>query len=124
MLAFQLFALALASEAVATQVSFNKDVLPISNQYCVMCHIPGAAQAELELYPDAWKSIVGVPSKQSPLLLIEPGAPERSYFYLKCTGEHAEVGGSGVLMPFLQAPLSAAQLETIRLWIEQGAKQD
>jgi hypothetical protein len=26
-------------------VSFNAQVVPILNQHCVMCHLPGAAQA-------------------------------------------------------------------------------
>jgi hypothetical protein len=89
-----------------------------------MCHLPGGAQGELSLYPDAWSELVGVPSKQSPLLLVEPGTPEKSYLYIKLIDSGESVSGSGQQMPFQQSPLDQAQIETIRLWIEQGAKQN
>jgi hypothetical protein len=121
---FPLVLVAFFSTAQAGSVSFEKDVMPILNNYCVMCHLPGGAQGELSLYPDAWSELVGVPSKQSPLLQVEPGSPEKSYLYIKLIDTGESVGGSGQLMPVQQAPLDQAQIETIRLWIEQGAKQN
>jgi hypothetical protein len=117
---FPLVLVAFFSTAQAGSISFEKDVMPILNNYCVMCHLPGGAQGELSLYPDAWSELVGVPSKQSPLLQVEPGSPEKSYLYIKLI----DTGESGQLMPVQQAPLDQAQIETIRLWIEQGAKQN
>ena len=105
-------------------VSFEADVLPILTQYCVMCHIPGAAQGDHSLYPDAWESMVNVPSVQSALLLVEPGRPAASYSYLKLTGGHLAAGGSGEMMPSPQNPLAADEIETFRQWIEQGAEND
>ncbi len=115
---------AVLSTAHAETVSFEKDVMPILNNYCVMCHLPGAAQGGLSLYPDAWSELVGIPSKQSPLLQVEPGSPESSYFYIKLIETGESVGGSGQLMPIQQPPLAQDQIETIRLWIEQGALQN
>ncbi len=89
-----------------------------------MCHLPGAEQAELGLYPDAWSQLVGIPSSQSSLSRVEPGFPGKSYLYLKLVGAQETVGGSGLQMPFQQNPLDPAQIEAIRLWIEQGAKQN
>ncbi len=120
----RLFALALTaviSSAHAQDPSFERDVVPILNNYCVMCHLPGGAQGGLSLYPDAWSELVGIPSKQSPLLQVEPGSPESSYFYIKLIETGESVGGSGQLMPIQQPPLAQDQIETIRLWIEQGA---
>jgi hypothetical protein len=108
----------------AETVSFDQDVLPILTQYCVMCHVPGAEQAELVLYPDAWSQLIGVPSSQSSLLRVEPGFPDKSYLYLKLIGTQETEDGSGLQMPFQQNPLDPAQIEAIRLWIEQGAKQN
>jgi hypothetical protein len=120
-----LLALSVASCIASAQtVSFNEDVLPILNQYCVVCHLPGAEQADLRLYPDAWSALVGTPSIQSELSRVEPGIPDQSYLYLKITGAQESVGGSGLQMPFQQGPLGPAQIETIRLWIEQGAKKN
>lgn len=120
-----LFALPLAScVSSAETVSFNEDVLPILNQYCVMCHLPGAEQADLLLYPDAWSELVGIPSSQSSLSRVEPGSPGKSYLYLKLIGKQDTVDGSGLQMPIQQNALDPTQIEAIRVWIEQGAKQN
>jgi hypothetical protein len=121
---FQLVLVVLSSTAQADIISFEKDVLPILNNYCVMCHLPGGAQGELSLYPDAWSELVGVPSRQSQLMQVEPGSPDRSYLYIKLIDTGESVGGSGLLMPVQQAPLDPGQVETIRLWIEQGAEKN
>ncbi len=120
-----LFALPLAScSSSADFISFNAEVLPVLNRHCVMCHLPGAEQAELSLYPDAWSQLVGIPSSQSALSRVEPGSPDKSYLYLKLVGTQETEGGSGLQMPFQQGSLAPAQIEAIRLWIEQGAKQN
>ena len=121
---FSLLLMALAGTAHAGSVSFEKDVMPILNNYCVMCHLPGGAQGGLSLYPDAWSELVGIPSKQSPLAQVEPGSPDKSYFYIKLIDSGESVGGSGQLMPIQQQALSPEQIETIRLWIEQGAQKN
>jgi hypothetical protein len=116
--------MAAVNAAVADEVSLEKDVVPILNSFCVMCHLPGGAQGGLSLYPDAWSEMVGVPSKQSPLLQVEPGSPDKSYLYIKLIDSGESVGGSGQLMPIQQPPLDPKQIETIRLWIEQGAQNN
>jgi mono/diheme cytochrome c family protein len=116
--------LLLAAPATAAPISFAEEVQPILTQHCVMCHLPGAAQGEHSLYPDAWASMVNVPSAQSKLLLVEPGKPEASYSYLKLTGEHLAAGGSGEIMPFPNGPLAPEETERFRLWIEQGAEKN
>lgn len=111
----------IAGTTQADNVSFKADVAPILTSYCVMCHLPGAEQGGLSLYPDAWALLVNVPSKQSPLLQVEPGSPEKSYLYVKLIDTGESVGGSGQVMPVQQPPLEQEQIELIRLWIEQGA---
>jgi hypothetical protein len=110
--------------ALADPVSFRTDVMPLLTTRCVMCHVEGAEQGNLSLYPDAWAQLVGVRSTQSPLKRVEPGAPDKSYLYLKVLGTQLDAGGSGLRMPFQQDPLSPAELELLRKWIEQGAVKD
>jgi hypothetical protein len=118
-----LLAIAVAAPAWSQgSVSFNGEVAPILSKNCVMCHLPGAEQAGLALYPDPWTQLVGIASTQSPLKRVEPGSPEQSYLYLKLIGTQEQVGGSGLRMPFQQEALGPGDLETIRKWIEQGAK--
>lgn len=104
----------------ADEISFERDVLPILNSQCVMCHLPGAALGGLSLYPDARASLVGVASTQSSLKLVEPGAPESSYLYLKITGTQDKAHGSGEPMP-PTGLLDAAVIELVQRWIAQGA---
>lgn len=110
------------SPVKAGKVRFEQDIQPILTQHCVMCHLPGAAQGGHSLYPDARKSMVNVPSAQSPLLLVKPGDPQASYSYLKLTGEHLAAGGSGEKMPFPDGTLAAEQIDLVRRWIEEGAR--
>lgn len=110
--------------AQSQTVSFEADVQPILTQHCVMCHIPGAAQGGHSLYPDAWESMVDVPSVQSALLLVEPGRPTASYSYLKLTGGHLAAGGKGEVMPSPQTPLAQGEIDIIREWIKQGAEKN
>jgi mono/diheme cytochrome c family protein len=105
----------------AGDTSFGQHVLPLLNSHCVMCHMPGAAQAELSLYPDPWAALVDQPSTQSPLLRVKPGDPEGSYLYRKLAGTHLEAGGSGEHMPFQRELLEPADLAIFRDWIAQGA---
>jgi mono/diheme cytochrome c family protein len=100
------------------------DVVPILNQRCVMCHLPGATQAGLDLFTNPWASLVNVKSTQSESLLVVPGEPEQSYFYLKLVGRHREAGGQGEPMPIPPAVLTPQELEAIRNWIAQGAPDD
>lgn len=108
----------------ADDVSFEEDIQPVLTKHCVVCHLPGDAQGDHSLYPDAWKNTVNVPSVQSELLLIDPGKPDASYFYLKLTGEHLAAGGSGEIMPFPHGPLAPAEIDAVRIWIERGAQRN
>jgi len=121
---FALAALLVTGPVVAGGVSFRDDVLPVLTTRCVMCHMDGADQAKMSLFPEAWSHLVGVDSTESPLKRVEPGIPDKSYLYRKLMGTHLEAGGSGLRMPFQQDPLSAEELALIRTWIEQGALQN
>lgn len=53
--------------------------------------------------------------------LVVPAAPDDSYFLDKLTGAHLAVGGSGRRMPQDAAPLSAADIDRVVTWINDGA---
>jgi len=105
----------------AADTSFGQQVLPLLNSHCVICHMPGAAQAELSLYPDAWAALVNQRSTQSALPRVKPGDPDGSYLYRKLAGTHLEAGGSGERMPFQRDQLAPDDLALIRDWIAAGA---
>jgi hypothetical protein len=115
---------ATAGGAQEGAVSFRNQVLPILTERCVMCHVQGAEQGALSLYPEAWSQLVGVKASESALMRVEAGAPERSYLYLKLLGQQEAAGGSGARMPFQQDPLTAEELDLFKRWIAEGAAQD
>lgn len=108
-------------DATAGEISFARDIVPIFRSRCVMCHMPGSEQAGLVLHPKGgYSNLVDVKSTQSPLMRIAPGRVEDSYLYRKLLG----TAGTGERMPFGDSPLSDAQIELVRTWIESGAKAD
>jgi len=68
----------------------------------------------------AFSNLVGVRSIERPdLVRIAPGDPDNSYLMLKITGAAGIVGAR---MPLGRSPLSDANIQTIRAWIEAGAQ--
>lgn len=113
--------LLVATPALADEVvSFKRDVVPVLNKYCVMCHMEGSELGGFSLYPDPRGNLVKMESTQCRLYLVEPGKPESSYLLIKILGTQAAVGGKGRQMPWDNA-LDASQVELIRRWILQGA---
>ena len=101
--------------------ALSKDVQPIFNTSCVVCH-QGAGQAGLTLEPGkSYSNLVNVPSTESPLKRVVPGASDQSYLLAKLSGTQVQVGGSGAQMPFGAPPLSQAQISVIQQWIQLGA---
>lgn len=108
-------------QSVAKSPSFAKDVQPIFNDNCVACHQTGSAQQALILEPGkSFAAIMGVKSKESASLLVDPGKANRSYLLLKLNGKQQEVGGTGAQMPLGDA-LTPAQISTVQRWIDAGA---
>ncbi|MBV2132492.1 hypothetical protein KRX52_06700 [Pseudomonas sp. MAP12] len=125
LLALLALGLPCASLHAAEEVSFSKAVAPIFRVQCATCHMNGDEPGGMKLYPSAaYQSLVGVASAGSPLQRVAPGAPEQSYLLHKLQGTHLNVGGAGVQMPFGQPPLAEDSLQLIRLWVEQGAKNN
>ncbi len=106
----------------ASGISFSKDIQPIFNSSCVVCH-QGAGQAGLTLEPNlSYSKLVGVPSTESATeLRVKAGAPDVSYLLAKVNGAQIAAGGSGAQMPYGSVPLSAAKISLIQQWIAAGA---
>lgn len=106
-------------------VSFESDLMPILKRRCAVCHITGNEPGEMALVPGkAYAYLVDVDSVETAMKRVAPGNPDRSYLVHKLQGTHLDVGGNGVRMPYHQSPLPEAQISSIRLWIEQGAKNN
>lgn len=109
----------------AVKVSFQRDIAPLLKDHCAPCHLTGEEGGHMSLYPAAaYKTLVGVPSTESPLPRVKPGEPDQSYVVRKLEGTHIEAGGSGMRMPLEGGPLEAAEIKLIRSWISEGAQQN
>lgn len=97
-------------------ISFQTDIQPIFSRHCYGCH-QGAKQLGSYMMTDFAKLVAGGESEQP---AIVPGKPDESYLIDQITpvDGHAEMPAE----PF--KPLSDAEIELIRIWIAQGAKND
>src|SRR3989442_40048 len=113
--------------ANATTLSGN--VQPIVSTNCATCHdgvgtsLPGVQDLT---NGHSFNSIVNKPAIQSALKRVLPSVPDSSYLVHKIQGTQLvpPANGSRVRMPFGANPLSRSQINTIRNWILQGAKNN
>ncbi|WP_123630806.1 c-type cytochrome domain-containing protein [Salinisphaera orenii] len=126
LLAIRFFAVLLAFLSSAPRaddsVIFSKDIQPILNERCVVCHVRGAEQGNLALdRRNALANLVAQPSSQSGLARVEPGDSTESYLIHKLKGNQLEVGGSGARMPLGSGPLTKKEIAKFESWINEGA---
>jgi hypothetical protein len=120
-----LFGLALLGACEPQEPDFQK-VKDIYNLRCFgrTCHVGADPAGEgLLLGSDfAYQATVGAPARQKPgLRLVEPGNADASYLYCKIRPGCGPIFGER--MP-LDLNLSAADIETIRVWIDAGAPDE
>lgn len=103
--------------------TFSGHVQPILDARCATagCHGEVAPAADLDLTAGVARDNLFAASTQNPdIPLVTPGNPTNSYLMTKLTGD----GFSGQRMPLGAAPLTQADLDTVRLWISYGAPDD
>lgn len=100
-------------------VSFNRDVRPILAENCFACHGFDPRHREAGLRLDTFE---GATSEREGLPGIVPGNPARSAVW-----ERIQSSDPDVVMPPPKShrnPLTPSQRETLRRWIEEGAKYE
>jgi len=128
-----------------TAVSFRNDVQTIITAHnCASfgCHNDSALGAPMSLETTkAYGNLVNVPSCEAPALKrVEPGSSGTSYLVDKIAGTQGAVesaggcsagcplftaaGSCGLQMPPLGSKLTGAEVQVIRDWIDQGAKDN
>ena len=89
--------------------------------FCITCHAGAAAPLGLRLDAgNSFNNLVGVPSRQTGLLRVEPGNPDDSYLIRKLEGTASE----GDQMPLGGPPLPQSTIDFARQWITDGALPD
>src|SRR6266853_572814 len=110
---FVFSSLFVALSSAQEPVSFHRQIKPILARQCLGCHQGASRQAELSL---AGVKDIQAGGRKGPALAA--GAPEKSLIVSYITGE------SKPQMPFGGKPLPDDQIELIRRWIREGAKDD
>jgi hypothetical protein len=98
-------------------VDYNREVRPILSDMCFKCHGPDAAERKAGLRLDVRDGAVAM--LESGVAAITPGSPENSELLARVTSHDADL-----LMPpqASEKKLSAAQIDTLTKWIQQGAE--
>jgi hypothetical protein len=114
----------IGSDGNGIPVAFDPTFSNIQNQVftpiCTECHAGPAAPQGLRLdATNSYGNLVDVPSVEVPQLLrVAPGEPGNSYLIRKLEGGP---GIAGAQMPLDRTPLPQPVINSIRLWISQGA---
>ncbi len=104
--------------AAAQLVSFSLDVLPIIESHCVKCHQPGGPGHEasgLDL-----RSYEGLMKGTKHGRIVTPGEPLTSNLMVLIEGR----ADPSIRMPHHARPLLKQQVEILREWVKQGAKDN
>jgi hypothetical protein len=115
---------ATATEDLGEPVSYA-EVQAVFEEYgCTACH-PGVNPSLDLTEGNSYDQLVGIRALEDPTLYrVVAGDPERSFLYLKIGGAPpvADIPAIGTRMPPMAPPMAQADMELIRRWILQGAK--
>ena len=107
-----------------TLVSFSNQIQPIFDSNCAVtgCHAGSTPQDGMSLVAgQSYANLVNIPSIEvSNYDRVKPFYPDSSYLYFKITGNSI----AGPRMPYLRPPLPDSLIQTVRTWIQQGARNN
>jgi len=100
------------------QKSFERDVQPILKQNCIECHQPGgagfvASGLDMRSYDSLMKGTRFGP-------VIKPGDSVASVLNMLVEGR----ANPAIRMPHGREALKGKDIETLKLWVDQGAKNN
>jgi hypothetical protein len=98
------------------RLTFNRDIRPIFSNACFACHGFDAKERKADLRLDTAE---GARADLGGYAAIVPGDPGKSEVWLRILSDDED---EVMPPPEHHKPLTAAEKETIRRWIEQGAE--
>ena len=109
--------LLLASVSAAAPVDFTRDVRPILSQHCFQCHGPDDHARKAGLRLDSRSAATA--KAKSGTIPVAPGKLEQSEAWRRIVSDDAD---EVMPPPTTKKPLSAAQKDTLKRWIAEGAE--
>ena len=114
-----------ALNLVGQGVTWSGRIKPLIDAQCMGCHSGAQASGGLDLGGDAYARLLEASIGRPALKLVQPGQPEKSYLWLKVSGDGSVLGQR---MPLddqgRPVPLPADQLRDLETWIIAGALKD
>jgi hypothetical protein len=99
-------------------VSYSRDVRPVLEKHCMECHVPGQKGYEASGFDMTSYDTLMKGGKFGPL--IKPGDAFTSAFNMLVEGRVDK----SIRMPHGRQKLSDRELEILKLWVDQGAKNN
>ncbi len=121
LLAVPFAAALLGCEPAAPPVSFSAEVMPIIERHCLECHRPEAGQAGYEASGFSMESYAAVMrgTRYGPMVI--PGDSLSSALTMLIEGR----ADPSIAMPHGDRPkLKPHEIDTIKAWVEQGARDN
>jgi hypothetical protein len=102
-------------------VGFAATVEPFVTKAC-NCHQSNPLMAPFSMkVGEGYANLVNAPSQQLPSMMrVKASSMTESYLWYKINGTQAQVGGSGMIMPYT-SPLNADEKAIFERWIAAGA---
>lgn len=115
-----------ADTTVQATVSYQADILPLfanDRYHCGNSGCHGAPLVSSDYSVSAYEDLFhrGTEATQMGLCTIRPGSPDSSYFVWKIEGRQ---GIQGARMPNTFPAMDPADIELVRTWITEGARDN
>jgi uncharacterized membrane protein len=110
----------LAGCLTTNPVSYRRDVYPILKANCLSCHRPpdGEGYLQTQLSMASYRSLMQG-TRYGPVIL--PGDSRKSIFNMLVEGR----ADASLRMPLhRKTALTAEEIETLKLWVDQGARDN
>lgn len=99
-------------------ISYSADVRPILEKYCLDCHVPGGAgHAASGFDMSSYESLMKG-GNFGPFVI--PGDPLTSTLNMLVEGR----ADPSIRMPHGRGTLTEDEIETLRVWVQQGARNN
>jgi hypothetical protein len=110
--------LCMLSACAPKNVSFSADVKPILDKYCVECHVPGGAGFEASGFDMSSYESFMKGGKFGPF--VTPGDAFGSNLIVLVEGR----AHPSIRMPHGRAKLDDREIEVLKAWVQEGAKNN
>jgi len=99
-------------------VSYSADVKPILKQRCLECHVPGGTGYDASGFDMSSYEAFMKGGKYGPFVV--PGDPVTSTLNMLVEGR----AHPSIRMPHGREKLTDREIETLRVWVQEGAKNN